>query len=63
MFQLNDVFVSLASGMNPLMVFVQQGSQIAQIYGAARAACAARCATPARMIGGVVTRFPLRPPR
>lgn len=32
-FQLNDVFVSLASGMNPLMVFIQQGSQIGQIYG------------------------------
>lgn len=32
-FQLNDVFVSLASGMNPLMVAAQQGSQIATIYG------------------------------
>lgn len=32
-FQLNDVAVSLASGMNPLMVFAQQGSQIATIYG------------------------------
>ena len=32
-FQLNDVAVSLASGMNPLMVFMQQGSQIATIYG------------------------------
>jgi hypothetical protein len=31
-FQLNDVFVSLAGGMNPMMVFIQQGSQIAQIY-------------------------------
>lgn len=34
-FQLNDVFVSLASGQNPLTVFVQQGSQIAQIYSQA----------------------------
>lgn len=34
MFQLNDVFVSLASGMNPMMVFVQQGAQIQQIYEA-----------------------------
>lgn len=31
-YQLNDVFVSLASGMNPMMVAAQQGSQIAQIY-------------------------------
>jgi hypothetical protein len=33
-FQLNDVAVSLASGMNPLMVAAQQGSQIATIYSA-----------------------------
>lgn len=32
-FQLNDVFVSLASGMNPAMVAIQQGSQISTIYG------------------------------
>ena len=32
-FQLNDIGVSLASGMNPLMVAAQQGSQIAGIYG------------------------------
>lgn len=32
-FQLNDVAVSLAGGANPLMVFAQQGSQIASIYG------------------------------
>ena len=32
MFQLNDVGVSLAGGMNPLMVLAQQGSQIAMIY-------------------------------
>lgn len=30
-FQLNDVFVGLASGQHPLTVFIQQGSQIAQI--------------------------------
>jgi hypothetical protein len=30
-FQLNDVAVSLASGMNPAMVAMQQGSQIAQL--------------------------------
>lgn len=32
-YQFNDVVVSLASGQNPLMVFIQQGSQIGQIYG------------------------------
>ncbi len=32
-YQLNDVFVSLASGQNPMMVAIQQGSQIGQIYG------------------------------
>jgi len=32
-YQLNDVFVSLASGQKPLTVFIQQGAQIGQIYG------------------------------
>lgn len=32
-FQLNDIAVSLAGGMNPFMVLAQQGSQVAQIYG------------------------------
>ncbi len=32
-FQLQDIGVSLASGMNPLMVLAQQGSQISTIYG------------------------------
>lgn len=31
-FQLNDIFVSLASGQNPLIVLVQQGSQIGQLF-------------------------------
>jgi hypothetical protein len=31
-FQLNDVAVSLASGMSPMMVAMQQGSQISQLY-------------------------------
>ena len=59
MFQLNDVFVSLASGMNPLMVFVQQGSQIAQVYGVGQGGVRGALRDTARMIGGVVTRFPL----
>ncbi|ETD90914.1 phage tail tape measure C-terminal domain-containing protein [Rhodobacter capsulatus] len=32
-FQLQDIGVSLAGGMNPFMVMAQQGSQISQIYG------------------------------
>ena len=32
-YQINDIGVSLAGGMNPLLVMVQQGSQIQQIYG------------------------------
>ncbi len=32
-FQINDTVVSLAGGANPLLVFAQQGSQIATIYG------------------------------
>lgn len=31
--QFNDIGVSLASGMNPLLVFIQQGSQISYIAG------------------------------
>ncbi len=35
-YQLNDVVVSLASGMNPLTVAIQQGSQIAPLFGGIR---------------------------
>jgi hypothetical protein len=59
MFQLNDVFVSLVSGMNPMMVFVQQGAQIQQIYGAGQGGVQGALRDTGRMIGGVVTRFPL----
>lgn len=34
-YQLNDIGVSLASGQNPMVVFIQQGSQIAGIAAAA----------------------------
>lgn len=59
MFQLNDVFVSLVSGMNPMMVFVQQGAQIQQIYGAGQGGLQGALRDTSRMIGGVVNRFPL----
>lgn len=32
-YQVNDIGVSLAGGMNPFVVMAQQGTQIAQIYG------------------------------
>lgn len=56
--QMNDVAVSLAGGMNPLLVLLQQGSQIAPLFGgwagAARAAAAAL--TPLRVgVAGLAT--------
>ena len=32
-YQVNDIGVSLAGGMNPFVVMAQQGTQVAQIYG------------------------------
>lgn len=55
-FQLNDVGVSLASGMNPMMVAIQQGSQISQIYAGSGGVSAALRET-ASMAGMVATRF------
>lgn len=34
--QLQDVFVSLASGQSPTTVFIQQGTQLADIYGSSK---------------------------
>ena len=50
-YQLNDVAVSLASGMNPAMVAMQQGSQILQggLMPAVR--------TLGDLVGGLVTKF------
>lgn len=50
-YQLNDVAVSLASGMNPAMVAMQQGSQILQggLMPAIR--------TLGDVVGGLVTKF------
>ncbi|THK34676.1 hypothetical protein EHS39_28855 [Ensifer sp. MPMI2T] len=55
-FQLNDVAVSLASGMNPLMVFAQQGSQIGQIY-AGQGGVAAALRETGEMAGQAASRF------
>src|SRR5579885_1062386 len=61
-YQLNDVVVGLASGQRPLMVLIQQGSQIAQVMGPAGVAGAlkgvgealASILTPARLAGGAI---------
>jgi hypothetical protein len=41
-FQVNDIIVSIASGQNPLTVFIQQGAQIGQIWPGAFSKIAAR---------------------
>jgi phage-related minor tail protein len=61
-FQLNDVVVGLASGQRPMMVLLQQGSQIAQVMGPVGvtgalkgvAQAIASIVTPARLAGGVI---------
>lgn len=58
MFQLNDIGVSLASGMNPLMVLVQQGSQIQQVYAGEGGVNRALKETGS-MVGRALGRFPL----
>jgi len=50
-YQLNDIGVSLASGMNPAMVAIQQGSQILQ------GGFAPALRTITDLIGGLVTKF------
>jgi hypothetical protein len=59
LFQLNDIGVSLAGGMNPLMVLVQQGSQIAQIYGDGEGGVGGAFRDTGAMLGNFVKRFPL----
>lgn len=56
-FQLNDVAVSLASGMNPLMVFAQQGSQIATIYGPEEGGLGRAFAETGKMATSLVTKL------
>ncbi|WP_109464407.1 phage tail tape measure C-terminal domain-containing protein [Albibacillus kandeliae] len=56
-YQVNDIGVSLAGGMNPLLVLAQQGTQIAQIYGAGNGGLGGLFKDLGRVVGGVVTRF------
>lgn len=58
-YQVNDVGVSLAGGMNPFVVLAQQGTQIAQIYGFGNGGVAGIFRDLGRMIGAVVGRYPL----
>lgn len=55
-YQLNDFFVQVASGQNPIMALVQQGSQLSGAFGGTRNAISAvvKLLTPARLaFGGV----------
>jgi len=49
-YQLNDIFVSLASGQKPLTVFIQQGSQIGGIASAAGVSMGAMARAAAMML-------------
>jgi phage-related minor tail protein len=61
-YQINDVVVGLASGQQPMMVMIQQGSQIAQIMGQAGVTgtlkglgqALASILTPARLAAGAI---------
>lgn len=58
-YQVNDIGVSLAGGMNPFLVLAQQGTQIAQIYGFGNGGVSGIFKDLGRMITGVVTKVPL----
>lgn len=58
-FQLLDTSQSLALGMPPLMVLLQQGPQIAQIWGANEGGVGRAFSETGKMIGGLILKFPL----
>lgn len=58
-YQVNDIGVSLAGGMNPFVVLAQQGTQIAQIYGFGNGGVGGIFRDLGKMVRGVVIRFPL----
>lgn len=58
-YQVNDIGVSLAGGMNPFLVLAQQGTQVAQIYGFGNGGVSGVFKDLGSMIRSVVTRFPL----
>lgn len=57
LFQLQDIGVSLAGGMNPLMVAMQQGSQISMIYGAGEGGLGRALQETANIAVGFATKF------
>jgi len=57
MFQLQDIGVSLAGGMNPLMVMMQQGSQISMIYGNGEGGLGRAFSETGKMAVGMVAKF------
>jgi hypothetical protein len=59
MFQLNDVGVSLASGIPLYMVAIQQGSQMAQIYGPGEGGLGRALKETGKMAVSAAARFPL----
>lgn len=60
-FQLQDIGVSLVSGQNPLIVFAQQGTQIAGIMGQAGLSVRGLAIEIAAMTGRVVAAVALNP--
>lgn len=58
-FQVNDIGVSLAGGMNPFVVMAQQGTQIAQIYGFGNGGVGGIFRDLGKLVGGVLGRFPV----
>lgn len=58
-FQFNDVAVMAASGQAPLMIFVQQGSQIAQIMAQAGVGVGGLVRELGSMVGGFLAANPL----
>ena len=57
LFQLQDIGVTLAMGMNPLMVAMQQGSQISMIYGPEEGGLGRALQETGKMARGAVTRL------
>lgn len=55
-YQINDVGMTLATGMNPMTVLIQQGSQMVQIY-AGQGGVNAALKDMGRIISAVVRRF------
>lgn len=56
-FQVNDIGVSLAGGQNPFLVLVQQGTQLAQIYGFGNGGVSGAFKDLRSLLIGVARRF------